>query len=274
MPPINDILVRGIKAKNDADKAAVGKDAKAQALQFKELVDAVVAGNKAVIAYLQKNKLDVKVANPTAMDLKPVVDKLNELKTSEPDNRQLTRTLAAINVTLTRLPNLLTNDKVEISNVRDLINGLSDEWAKLIPAIQEAVKQPEIKLPTPKVSVAAPDLQPLLDEVKSQKAAIENITTTLNHLKFPVPTVPTDPLVLYTPADIEDTDASQVPKSTQYFGYTKSDGSWYIRKYTYSTVPKTLRFAFGLKTYSSGSGTGYAAAWADRASLAYALWSD
>lgn len=277
MDGIREVLVKGIAAKKAEVASVADTEKEAELDQVRQIVDAVAGSSKVLLEFLAKYHPDVKVSNfpafPTTIstpDVGKVVEAVKglgkDLKPAPVDDKQLIATLTAITDALKALPKDVKTDKMAISNLSELKDALAGEYDRLLP-ILEALKRPrELVVPAPKVSVAAPDFQPILDELKDQKSAIVKITTTLESLKFPVPTVPTDPLILYTPADVEDTDSDGADLGTQYFGYTKVDGSWYIRRYIINTVPKTLRFAFGV--------TDYATNWANRASLAYARWSE
>lgn len=74
----------------------------------------------------------------------------------------------------------------------------------------------------------------------------------------PVSNVSDDPTAKYKISDVDDAG------DPAYFGYEAADGSWYIMKN--AVASKTYRYAAG--------GSGYSAAWTNRASQSYGYLSD
>lgn len=195
---------------------------------------------------------------------KPNIEFPNEIST--PDVDKVVQAVDKLGVTLAPQ----ADDDTQLISA---INALIPELKK----IQGLKLNPQIAVAAPNVQVAAPDLSSIAKSNKDVVTAIKGIVIpeapkvdntkvlamlntvneTLRHLKFPVATTPTDPLIQYTPTDIDDAGA------VQYFGYIKTDGSWYIRKFDTASSPKTLRFAFGSTAYD----------FTTRASLSYKLWS-
>lgn len=121
---------------------------------------------------------------------------------------------------------------------------LTDAQKEMVAAIQ-AIKMPDV----PKI-----DFTPVLTALK---VGFEKLDKRIQ--KTPVtPPTPSDPLIRYTPADIDD-----VPV-IQYFGFTDMSGHWYIRQVDRTANVKTVRFAFGQGNY--------AANFVNRASLTYGIW--
>jgi hypothetical protein len=74
-----------------------------------------------------------------------------------------------------------------------------------------------------------------------------------------MPSVPVDPLIRYTTADLDEQDTH-----VRYYGAIDGSGRWYIRKTDDSTGVKQVRYAFGPNNYATN--------WAGRAALTYSLW--
>lgn len=164
-------------------------------------------------------------------------------------------------------------------DMSDLIQAIktSDSSKAIIDALKQLDMRPEVHVDAPIVNVPETDFNPVIKAIKASKpeptvidnsslekllrenlAATKSVKDTLMKLKFPSPNVPTDPLVLYMLADLDDAG------TTQYWGHTQVGGAWYIRKFDTSTSPKTNRMAFGQ--------SGYSTAWTNRASLTYTIW--
>lgn len=215
--------------------------------QFKSVVDAVVKANEALLAYMKSNH-SVSVDNFPAFP--------DSIKT--PDVAEVTKAVKALEKALKPL-------KQDNSDVVSAIKGL-----KLAPIYKPeiTVSPTPVHVDAPLVKVDAPDLSPIKRAIEANKPEVVDLKPVVSALKdvkravdtksIPVANVPTDPLIYYLPADIDDAGA------VQYFGYTDNKGAWYIRRFDTSVSPKTLRFAFGQSDYATN--------YANRASLTYSVW--
>lgn len=218
------------------------------------------------------------MAKLVAQSPKVTVDNMPEPVTSvsTPDSDKVVKAIQA-------LPKQLTPAQHDNSDVIAAIKQLGEHNKDSISKID---LKPNIKVaasPAPVVKVDAPDLSGLEKAIKANKPepvkvdfsgvvkllqdnlkATNKVNQTIRELKFPVSSTPTDPLIRYMVADVDDAT------TVKYFGHTQVGGAWYIRKYDESVSPKTNRFVFG----EVNGGTSYTTAWANRASLTYSLWGN
>lgn len=228
----------------------------------------------------------VTVLNPITSvktpDVAKVVSAVKSLETAlKPLENDYTPLIEAINGLIPELKAIPTSvhvpeqrESVSVSNLSDI----TDAVATLKGAIDKLGKQfsPNIEVKAAEVKVDAPDLSPIeagladiraaVDAIKLPEAkpidlspviqASEATTGAINGLRFPTASItPTDPLVRYSPSDIDDAG------TTQYFGYTDMLGHWYIQRMDNAASPKTLRYATGSGNYATG--------WTARASQTY-----
>jgi hypothetical protein len=198
---------------------------------------------------------------PTTMstpDVDKVVTAVGKLQTSlkplKQDNTDIVAALHSLEQKMAELPTALSpKEAVEVSN----LNELKDQLATLISAVQANNKE----LPAPKVTVQPTPVTVQPTDTKGIVAALKAVQTEVRNKPVPgTPTIATDPLIAYQPADIDDAG------TVQYFGFTQVGGAWYIRKYDTGASPKTLRFAFGQSNYTT--------AWTNRAAQTYAIWGN
>lgn len=251
-------LVASIILKKEEDASKPDPEQEFTKAQVEEVINTLKETNKAMVDFLRTNKPTVSVSNFPAYP--------SEIKT--PDVKEVTKAVKD-------LEKSLKPETYDDAQVVKALRKLADQQEQLLHAITGITVQPEVNVAAPIVNVEKPDLQPLetaikeskpdpldltmlLDKLEENITATKKVTSTLTKLKFPVPNVPTDPLIYYLPADVDDTGA------TQYFGYTDNKGAWYIRKYDTSVNPKTIRLCFGQADYASN--------WTNRASLTYATW--
>lgn len=210
--------------------------------QFASVVTAMSNASQAMLAFLKAYKPSVSVSNlPDSIKVPDVVKAVNTLqkvlKPLKNDNSDVVKAIKSLELSPTYKP--------EIN-----------------------VSPTPVTVKAPVVKVDAPDLSPVTKAIQDNKPTPVDFKPVLNALKdvsaqiikkpTPVANTPTDPLVYYLPADIDDAGA------VQYYGYTDNKGAWYIRKFDTSVSPKTLRFAFGQSNYMTN--------YTNRASLTYSVW--
>lgn len=213
--------------------------------QFQGILDTLLQSNKAMLSFLKSYSPDVTVTNQP-----------DSIKT--PDVLEVTKAVKALEKALKPLKN-------DNSDVIQAIKSL-----KLSPTYTPSIQvaPTPVTVAAPIVKVDAPDLSSITKAIEANKTAPVDLKPVVTALKAvqksvdtkptPVANTPTDPLIYYLPADIDDANA------VQYFGYTDNKGAWYIRKYDTSISPKTLRFAFGQANYATN--------FTNRASLTYSVW--
>jgi hypothetical protein len=226
---------------------------------FYSVIKALETATAAMTSFLRDNSL--KVDFPTTMstpDVDKVVTAVGKLQTSlkplKQDNTDIVAALHSLEQKMAELPTALSpKEAVEVSN----LNELKDQLATLISAVQANNKE----LPAPKVTVQPTPVTVQPTDTKGIVAALKAVQTEVRNKPVPgTPTIATDPLIAYQPADIDDAG------TVQYFGFTQVGGAWYIRKYDTGASPKTLRFAFGQSNYTT--------AWTNRAAQTYAIWGN
>jgi hypothetical protein len=144
--------------------------------------------------------------------------------------------------------------KDDDSNIINALKSLESQNVALLKAIKSLYVSPEVKVAAPVVNVPETDLKPVIEAIKEAKPepttvdlssleklmrdsikASTSVKTAINNLVFPVSNTPTDPLIYYLAADIDDAAGST---GIQYFGYTDNKGAWYIRKMDNSHLTK------------------------------------
>lgn len=222
--------------------------------QTASIVASIEDTNKKLVSFLLKYSPDVSVKNfPKPQDSKEVVKAIKDLGS-----------------TLKPIPD-------DDSGVINAINSLKSQNEALVKIIQQLELKPEITVSVPEVKVDAPDFKPVIKAIEKAKpepvvidnssiesllrdnlAATKAVARSINGLSFPVANTPTDPLIKYNPADLDDVPA------VQYFGYTDNSGAWYVKRIDTSVAPKTIRYSFGQSDYATN--------WTNRASLTYSVW--
>lgn len=87
-------------------------------------------------------------------------------------------------------------------------------------------------------------------------------TDTGKHMEVVVPANPDGSLPYKNPAaGYELSDYTDEAGTTQYHGYVRSDGAWFIKRIVTNTDPRTVRFVSGA--------SGYSDAWAARETKSY-----
>ena len=250
---------------------------------------AVLQGHQAAIAAHAAHEPIVTVKNPVESvktpDVGKVVNAIEQLirvqKAVKTDYTPIVRELRALIPVLKAIPQQIEmpepTEEVEISNFEEITPLLEAIKTSLETLVNAEARELVVPSPVVEVNERELDLSPLIKSNAAVIKAIESIhipeipvdddtmimqalaqvEDAVRTLRFPVPNHPTDPLIRYTPADIDDAGA------VQYFGYVDMSGSWYIRRFDTGASPKTLRFAFGSSGYD----------FTQRASYIYKLWS-
>ncbi len=182
------------------------------------------------------------------------VQHILEQDNDEAEISKLQSILEALQTLPSRMPK--DNESVEVRNLEELKVAIDDGNKQLLEALKALKLNPKITVPEPTVTVQPTDTKGIIKAVESVKKAVVDKPT-------PVANTPTDPLILYAEADIDDTG------TLKYYGYTQTNGSWYIKRYDTSTTPKSIRFCFGSGIDTNGS---YATALANRVNLTYRIW--
>lgn len=259
---LEEALIQAALQKKQDEALAVAAEEQAEkdftVAQFHSIVTALAQTTEVMMKFLQNYEGKTKVTNlPTKIgtpDVDRVVKAVNHLEQAlaPNSNDDIVTALQGVGSKIEAIPQTET---VTVSNLTDLSSSLKD----ILATLKTLEMSPEINLPAPVVNVPETDLTPLVGEIKAVAKAVKAQV-------FPVANTPTDPLILYAPAHVDDAGA------IQYFGYTQIGGAWYIRKFDTSVSPKTLTFAFGQYDYSTGVGTPYTTAWTNRATQTYAIW--
>lgn len=227
-----------------------------QTAQFTSMKKEITAASDALQAFLKRHESTVTVKNLSELKIQDVVKAIKALeKALKPvadDNTDLISAIRGIDLKPTYSPKI-TVSPTPVHVAAPTVNVPEFKLDKVIKAIAD--NKPE------KV-----DNSELIQLLRENLSAIKAVKKAVDTKPTPVANTPTDPLIAYAPADIDD--ASGV----QYFGYTQNSGNWYIRRFDTTASPKTLRFVFGQYDYSTKVGTIYPTAWGTRASLTYTIW--
>lgn len=265
--------------------------------QMRALIQTVISANQLLIGYLNRAELKVTVTNPTKAitsvatpDVARVVDAVQQLEmTVQNKTDDDSGVIAAIQSLLPELKAIPKSiqfpempegiEEVTIKNLDEVTMPLEHSLAELHAAISSLKLDPTINVAPPTVNVPEIKLDVLLTALGKVEKAVGSIkmptmpdpvdlkplittqkatTKAIESLRFPVSSTPTDPLIKYTPADIDDAGA------VQYFGFTDNSGAWYIRKFDTGASPKTIRFAFGQGAYATN--------WTGRTGLTYSIY--
>lgn len=251
-------LVASIQAKKQQEADAPDPDQEFAREQFAQVVRSIQDSNKALVGFFLKYSPDVNVKN---FPKYPEMPKL--------DNSDVVRAIQSIEF-----------PEDDDTDIVAALNGLETLQKQQNALIAKLDLKPEVTVEAPILKVDAPDFKPVIKAIKEskpepvsidfsilQKLMQDNLKATqavqkaVKDLVFPVSNTPTDPLIYYLPADIDDIAGST---GVQYYGYTDNRGAWYIRKMDNSVAPKTIRLVFGQ--------SGYTAAWTNRATQTYSVW--
>lgn len=231
------------------------------ASQFGSIVQALGQATQVLIKFMQTN--EVKISNfpesiktPDTDKVVKAVDKLGKtLKPNEQDDSKVLKALDEVKKAVKEIEMPIT-ETVEVTNFKEMTTSLAKDLKSLQKAVEGLEMKPKITLPAPVVNVEKTDVKSVVNALKAVKQEI---------IDKPVPgttVVPTDPLIRFTPANMDD--ATPV----QYYSYIATDGEFYIRKVDKSADYTTIRFYFG-----KGTAATHNTAWTDRASLTYSMWT-
>ena len=275
------------KYANDAEDQASTKRHDEVLIGLDRVQRATIQGHQASIAALGSHEPSVTVKNPVESvrtpDVNKVVESIQQLikvqKAVKTDYTPIVKELRALVPVLKAIPMQIempdSPEEVDIGNfdeITPLLQSIQISLEKLVNA-----EARELVVPTPVVEVNERelDLSPLLASNAAVIKAIESIhipemppdddtmvmqalaqvEDAVRTLRFPIPTVSTDPLIRYKAAD---EDASN---PVQYFGMVANDGSYVILKRDTSGLIVTDRYTGGSKSYPTS--------WTGRASLTY-----
>lgn len=260
-----ETLVQAVARKRAEVEAAKQAEVKAEQdftiAQFQSVAQAVTDATGVLVKLLNKLEPKVEVKNfpkDTSKDVVTAVKSLGKtLKPQKVDNADVIKAIKLLNESIAKIPALMPRtEAVEVTNIAEVAQTLAEGQKKLTEALNKLELSPKITVPKPTVTVQPTDVKGVIKELKNVAKEIVDKPIT------PVSVTPTDPLVRFTPAHVDDDNA------VQYFGYIATDGEWFIRKFDTSVSPKTLTFHFG-----TGGASAYNAAFAARAGLTYTMWT-
>lgn len=267
-PQLDHFLQRYQDHQNDLANQPTD-DEKFEIEQFQSVVKAVGQATKDLVRFLTKAELQV--GNfPTEFNTPDVVDALKKLETSlkPANNSDVVKGLKSLQDGLEKqLKEIPVSDNVAVSNLDEITKRFTQDIASVVKAIEKQNLSPEIKVAAPKVTVQPTPVQVQATDVKGLIKAMKDVKVAVDVKPIPVANTPTDPLILYAEADIDDVDGTNTLKTVRYYGYTDNRGAWYIKKMDTSGIGstgKSIRFAFGQANYSTN--------WTNRASLTYTAW--
>jgi len=258
-------LAEAIAAKRQQDQAeAAQKDIAEKNFtieQFSTIVHALGKATATLIQFLEQYEPKTEIKNfPKQIgtpDVKDVVKAVKGLeKTLKPqalDNSDVVKAIKSLNDTIAKLD----QSEVKVSNLSDIGSQINSSLTKLQKSLDKVELSPKITVPKPQVTVQPTDVRSLVKVMKEVKQEV---------IDKPVPgttVVQTDPLIRFTPVDMDDSS------KVQYYSYIASKGDYYIRKVDKSGAYTTIRFYWG-----DGGPTAYNTDWANRASLTYKMWSE
>lgn len=244
------------------------QDAQAQAekdfttAQFQSIATVVTDAAAKLAALLDKLEPKVEVKNfPKPESDKEVVKAVKDLgKTLKPqkvDNGDVIAAIKLLNESIAKIPSLMPQtEAVKVTNLAELTKDIVSSNKALTAALNKLELSPKITVPKPTVTVQPTDVKGVIKELKNVAKEI---------VDKPVPgttVVPTDPLIRFTPANMDDTT------TVQYYSYIATDGEFYIRKVDKSGAYTTIRFYFG-----KGTAATHDTAWTNRAGLTYRMWT-
>lgn len=247
-------FLSALQADKDTDAQVENQERDFTLAQTKAITDAIEANNK-TLADLAKQ-------------IKAIPAPLTSVAT--PDADKVVKAVQGLNKTLRPM----AHDDTSV------VNAITKQTMTLAKQIEQQIISPVVNVPAPIVNVPeadftklekaitnakpeAIDLSVLSKQMEANSKATKKVGELIQGLVFPVANTPTDPLIKYAEADIDDNG------TIKYYGYTQVNGSWYIKRYDTTATPKTIRFCFGSGKDALGT---YAVALANRATLPYTLW--
>jgi len=230
--------------------------------QFQSVAKAVTDATTVLVQYLSKLEPKVEVKNfPKQESDKDVVKAVKGLeKTLKPqkvDNADVIKAIKLLDKSIAAIPKLMPRtEAVSVTNIAEVAQSLAEGQRQLTAALNKLELSPKITVPKPQVTVQPTDVKGVIKAIKEVKQEV---------IDKPVPgttVVPTDPLIRFTPANMDDTG------DIEYYSYIATDGEFYIRKVDGTGSYKTIRFYFG-----KGTSATHDAAWTARAGLTYRMWT-
>lgn len=263
---MNDFLIDALKQKKLEEQSRVDTEKQMTADQFKSISDSVSQATDVLIRFFQAHKPTTSVDNfPDTIstpDITKVVDQLKKLEKSlKPvtnDNSDVVSSIKDVADKIQKLPEKLTHqDSIEVSNLQELKSTMDSGFKDLRRSIEALEMKPKITVPKTQVNVEKTDVAGVVKELKKVAKEVREKPIT------PVSVTPTDPLIRFTPVNMDDTT------TVQYYSYIATSGEYYIRKVDKSGAYTTIRFYWG-----SGGATNHNTDWTGRAALTYTMWSE
>lgn len=232
--------------------------------QFRSVITAMAEMTKVLMDFVKQQEIKTNITNFPKEIGTPDSDKVvkavkgleKALKPEKLDNKDVVKAINELNKNIKSLPSKIApKDAVEVTNIKEMTNTLVESQKTLTDALNRLELSPKITVPKPEVHIQPTDTKSIVAELKKVKKEI---------VDKPVPGTPTfvqDPLVRFTPVDMDDSS------TVQYYSYIATDGEFYIRKVDKSGAYTTIRFYFGKGVAE------YNTAWTGRAGLAYTMWA-
>jgi hypothetical protein len=246
---------------------------------------ATLQSHQASIAALAAHEPSVTVKNPVESvktpDVGKVVNAIEQLirvqKAVKTDYTPIVKELRALVPVLKSIPKQIEmpepTEEVEITNFEEITPLLESIKTSLEALVNAEAKELVVSTPVVEVNEREIDFSPLTKSNEAVIKAIESIhipeipvdddtmvmqalaqvEDAVRTLRFPIPTVATDPLIRFKIADIDDATA------VHYYGNIDPNGAWYIMKE--DSTAKTYRYASGSRDYPTN--------WTNRAILTY-----
>ncbi len=261
----NDFLVESLRRKKEEEINEVDAEKQLTAEQFRSISDSVINSTKVLIEFLNQYKPKTTVENfPSKIstpDVEGVVRQLKSLEKSlkpiASDNSDVIKSLKDVEKQIKELPKKIpVSEAVSVTNLEELKSTMDDGFKKISDALSGLEMNPKITVPKAQVNVEKTNLAPLTKEIKKVAKEVREKPIT------PVSVTPTDPLIRFTPVNMDDST------TVQYYSYIATSGEFYIRKVDKSGAYTTIRFYWG-----NGGATIHDTAWTGRAGLTYTMWS-
>jgi hypothetical protein len=258
-------LIDSLQRKQAEEQQAKQSEKQITADQFKSITRAVTQSTSVLVKFLQQYKPTTSVDNfPDSIstpDIDKVVQELKALgKSLKPvvnDNSDVISSINKLSKELAKLPSKMpTTDSVEVTNLQELKNSFEGGIQALQKAIEAIEVKPKVTVPKAQITVEKTNVAGLIKEVKKVAKEVREKPIT------PVSVTPTDPLIRFTPVNMDDSS------TVQYYSYIATSGEFYIRKVDKSGAYTTIRFYWG----NGGAGE-HDTAWTGRAGLTYTMWS-
>jgi hypothetical protein len=232
--------------------------------QFRSITVAMAEMTKVFMDFIRQQEIKTNITNfpdkigtPDSDKVVKAVKSLEKaLKPEKMDNKDVVKAINELNKNIKSLPGKIApTDAVEVTNIKEMTDTLAKSQKTLTDALKSLELAPKITVPKPEVHIQPTDTKGIVKALKEVKKEI---------IDKPVPGTPTfvqDPLIRFTPVDMDDST------TVQYYSYIATDGEFYIRKVDKSGAYTTIRFYFGKGVDD------YNTAWTGRAALTYTMWA-